>query len=141
MQMTLEGLKALLENPKTIAAITEKTELVFGIQEHGKIRPAQEHMLSLVINQYFERNSFTKDDGKNDYEFKQINLSVHSGFVSVWMQVGRIGDEGTLASIICRDKVHCFIGVRGALKAKGKVTSKSRETTARKLHEVISLHY
>lgn len=138
MQMTLEGLKAILDNPQTVAAITEKTEFEFIIQEDGQLRPKQREMMRVLINKYFDRNSGS-DHSK--YEFKKLLLQVYPGFVSVYIVVGMKGDEGTMAEIFARDKVHAFVHIRGGLKANGKVTSKSRSKTVHGLFEVTSLHH
>lgn len=50
-----------------------------------------------------------------DYEFKKWEVTENKYFVSVVFVVGMKGDEGTLASIICRDRAQLFIGKRGGI--------------------------
>ena len=50
-----------------------------------------------------------------DYEFKKWEVTENEYFVSVVFVVGMKGDEGTLASIICRDRAQLFIGKRGGV--------------------------
>lgn len=48
-------------------------------------------------------------------EIKRFEIEDFIGFVSLYIEVGNIGDDDTLASIICRDRVHVFIGKRGGI--------------------------
>ncbi|MCR5295137.1 MAG: hypothetical protein K6E30_08230 [Lachnospiraceae bacterium] len=51
----------------------------------------------------------------NKYEFKEFTVSENEYFVSVVVEIGMIGDEGTMAEIYCRDRAHLFIGPRGGI--------------------------
>ena len=54
--------------------------------------------------------------GPEKYEFKQFEVTDHEwGTVSVALETGMKGDEGTLAAIFARDYCHIFIGPRGAI--------------------------
>ena len=59
-------------------------------------------------------------------EVKVFEVRQHGGFVSVYVEVGRIGDEGTLASVFCRYRGHFFIGRRGKIQAKRGKASKAK---------------
>ena len=65
-----------------------------------------------------------------EYEFKSWDVREHYRFVSVYAEVGRVGDEGTLAAMYCRDRVHLFIGERGAMSYP--VTSNGRYVCRRR---------
>lgn len=52
------------------------------------------------------------------YEVKMLNIAQCGSFVSVAIQVGINGDEGTMASILCREYGHFFVGRRGKITAK-----------------------
>lgn len=58
---------------------------------------------------------------KGKYEIKRYEVDeLECGLVSVVLEVGMIKDEGTWASIMCRDKVHLFIGKRGCITCYDK---------------------
>lgn len=63
----------------------------------------------------------------DDDEFKKFEVTeLNYGGVSVIIETGTKGDEGTLAQVFCRYRVHVFVGKRGGLtyyNARG--TSKS----------------
>jgi len=54
-------------------------------------------------------------DNFSNYEYKTFKLT--SGYKShyLYVVVGRVGDEGTMAEIFCRDKAHFAIGERGRI--------------------------
>lgn len=56
----------------------------------------------------------TKELHKNG-EFKTWEIDENEYFVSVYVVVGGVGDEGTLAGVICRERCHLFIGKRGGV--------------------------
>lgn len=49
------------------------------------------------------------------YEIKEWRLIENEYFISVIVEVGLKGDEGTLAEVFCRDRAHLFIGKRGGI--------------------------
>lgn len=51
-----------------------------------------------------------------NYEIKEWRVEENEFFVSLVVEVGMIGDEGTLASIFGRDRLQVFIGKRGGAK-------------------------
>ena len=51
----------------------------------------------------------------DEYEIKEWDVHENEYFVSLVVETGRKNDEGTLASIICRDRAHLFIGKRGGI--------------------------
>ncbi len=52
---------------------------------------------------------------ESDYEYKRFEINENEYFVSLVMEVGRKGDEGTLGAIYARDRCHLFIGKRGGI--------------------------
>ena len=57
---------------------------------------------------------------KDTYEVKKWEVEECKYFVSVAFEVGIKNDEGTLASIFCRDRGHLFVGKRGGLSYYNK---------------------
>lgn len=66
--------------------------------------------------------------GKGGYEIKQYEVSDCDYFLSVVIETGSVGDEGTLASIICRERAHLFIGKRGGITYINKRGTQKRFT-------------
>lgn len=54
------------------------------------------------------------------YEFKKFEVTEHKYFVAVVIETGRIGDEGSLASLIARTYQNLFLGKRGGIRYYGK---------------------
>lgn len=52
---------------------------------------------------------------KDKYEIKTVEIDENEYFVSLYIETGLIGDEGTLASVFGRDGAHFFIGKRGGI--------------------------
>lgn len=73
---------------------------------------AQEKTLYRVLKM---ANEFDYSRGKGEYEIKRYEVDDCEYFISVVIETGIIGDEGTLASVLCRDRVHLFIGKRGGI--------------------------
>lgn len=48
-------------------------------------------------------------------EVKEFEVTENEYFVSVCAVIGMPDDEGTMAAILCRDRIHVFIGKRGAI--------------------------
>jgi len=62
------------------------------------------------------------------FEVKLVDMSPRKPEVSLITEVGRVGDEGTMAEIYARNRRHIFIGPRGGVKlanARGKGSFKS----------------
>lgn len=51
----------------------------------------------------------------DNQEIKTWEVTDCDSFVSLVVEYGYKGDEGTLASIICRTRAHLFIGKRGGI--------------------------
>lgn len=51
----------------------------------------------------------------DEYEFKMWEILDCGSFVDVRVETGRIGDEGTLAGIFCRERAQLFVGKRGGI--------------------------
>lgn len=61
------------------------------------------------------------------HEFKRIEVKVYHGLVFLITEYGMKNDEGTMASVLCRDHRHVMVGERGQLrlmnaKRRGRVT-------------------
>lgn len=57
-------------------------------------------------------------------EIKEEKIEeLNHGQVLMVIEVGNIGDEGTMASIICRDRDHVFIGPKGGCYTYSKARS------------------
>ena len=88
---------------------------------------AQERALQIIRRCAEEQLFF---GGKDKYEFKQWKVDENEYFVSVILEVGLIGDEGTMASIYARDRALLFVGKRGGIRypctnRKAKRTSRT----------------
>lgn len=59
--------------------------------------------------------TFDLSRGAGEYEMKEFTVNECKYFVSVVAEVGMVNDEGTLASILCRNRVQLFIGERGGI--------------------------
>lgn len=51
--------------------------------------------------------------GPEKYEIKRWEIKDYQSFVSLVLETGMKGDEGTLAEVFARDRAHLFIGPRG----------------------------
>lgn len=53
----------------------------------------------------------------SSYEVKELEVTTSEVWkdVLVSIEIGRVGDEGTLAELICRDHYQFFIGPRGGM--------------------------
>ncbi len=91
-----------------------------------------------LIN-HFEKNLVSEiysEKFAHNYEIKEFEVKKnYGGTQMVVMEVGRIGDEGTAASIFCRDRKIIFIGKRGGVKA---YNSKNQKFETVKLFQVFS---
>jgi hypothetical protein len=58
-----------------------------------------------------------EDEERADlYEFKVFEVAIFDGFVSLVWETGLIGDEGTLAALVCRTRRHIAIGPNGGVE-------------------------
>lgn len=73
--------------------------------------------------------------GSDRYEFKEFKVTEHEHFVNVVMEIGRKGDEGTMAEIYCRDRAQFFIGKRGGVRYP--VAKKNGDVVERPFRSVI----
>lgn len=54
--------------------------------------------------------------GHKNPEIKKFEVEeLEFGSVSLVAEVGSVGDEGTCAEILCRERIHVFIGKNGAI--------------------------
>lgn len=71
---------------------------------------AQEKAIERIKHAVLVNDSF--GDG---YEYKKFQITELDFAVEVITEVGRIGDEGTIAALCCRSKRQIFIGPKGGL--------------------------
>lgn len=81
---------------------------------------AQEKMIN-NIKYWMEKDLFFD---KEKYEVKKFEVEETAYFVSVVGEVGLKGDEGTLASVICRNRFHLFVGPKGGISYYNKKGTK-----------------
>lgn len=53
--------------------------------------------------------------GSDNYEIKKLETKEFDSFVSVVIVTGLKGDEGTMAELVARDRVHVFVGKKGGI--------------------------
>ena len=53
--------------------------------------------------------------GTSQVELKKCEIRESSEFVSLVIEVGHVGDEGSMAEVLCRDCRQFFIGKRGGV--------------------------
>ena len=75
--------------------------------------------------------TFDYSRGAGTYEIKEYKVEETEYFLSVVLEVGMIGDEGTMAQVFCRDRVHLFVGKRGGITYP--VTNKRGQWVQRQL--------
>lgn len=65
---------------------------------------------------------------RHDHEVKRVDVSDENEFfVSLVVEVGLVGDEDTMASVLCRDYRHIFIRPSGGLElVNAKLKGRSR---------------
>lgn len=51
----------------------------------------------------------------DNFEIKEWEVEDCGSFVAVTVETGLKNDKGTMASILCRDRAHLFIGKRGGI--------------------------
>lgn len=96
------------------------------VRRHGTGRtPSQDKAIECVRDALLEKNGRYSDREQVLKKFEVTDMDW--GSVSLVIEVGSEGDEGTLGSIFCRDYRHIFIGRSGGLKlVNAKAKSKSR---------------
>jgi hypothetical protein len=78
--------------------------------------PASDKHAELVVkfvDRVFERN---RRCSPRDIESKKFEVKNADGRTFVVLEVGMVGDEGSAASIYCRDYRHVVIGKRGGIE-------------------------
>lgn len=64
-----------------------------------------------------------------DKELKRFEIKrIHPNAISVVVEVGCVGDENDMRSVLCRHRIHAFIGPRGGIT----VSPRKNKTRARK---------
>lgn len=83
---------------------------------------------------------YTFFKGHKNPEIKKFEVEeLDCGLVSLIAEVGGVGDEGTYAAIMCRERIHVFIGKNGAITYfpfSIKNGAKSRRLGRRSLYHV-----
>lgn len=134
-------LKRLINDPVIEAAITDKTKLRFRLDQcdNWEMTKSQRRALASLLIRYFGYHSHLKP---NDYEFKEIDFVKWTRFVSVVLEVGGKNDEGTMAQLFCRSRIHAFVYRKGGVKARGRISLSSRDRKARGLKtDLIAIAY
>jgi hypothetical protein len=72
------------------------------------------------IQQYKLRGEISKSFGREYMEVKQFSVQNLGHVVSVVVEVGNKGDEGTMGAIYCRSRGHFFVGRNGKISIAGK---------------------
>jgi hypothetical protein len=114
---TLDEAKAAVDalmGPDVIPAAIEAANTTdWG--KKGSMTDTQRHVLYQLARALMERGGLGEKHMAG-YEFKQFDITwgLSNSFYVV-AEIGRKGDEGSMASIICRDRWHIAVGPRGGL--------------------------
>jgi hypothetical protein len=73
-------------------------------------------------------------------ELKEFDVNENEYFVSVVFEVGGKNDEGTLASIFCRERGQVFIGPRGGI-TYSVFSKKLKKTVEKPMKSLYSVYY
>lgn len=114
---TLDEAKAAIDalmGPDVVAkAEAEATVTDWG--KMGTMTDTQRRVVYQLARALMERGGLG-ERYMAEYEFKQFEIKWGlRGSFYVVAEVGRKGDEGSMASIICRDRWHIAVGPRGGL--------------------------
>jgi hypothetical protein len=84
----------------------------------------QERETARFAEQFLRNHSYGDGDR---YELKELKVEdMGNGRISIVVESGMKDDEGTMAAVLCRDRLHVFMGKRGGLTRindKGKSVS------------------
>lgn len=97
----------------------------------GGISPAERNRMTQAQEKAINRiRKLVEKECGEAYEVKKWIVSECEYFVDVVVEYGCIGDEGTLAELIARNRAHLFIGKRGGITyyATGKRNGLSKRT-------------
>lgn len=90
----------------------------------GVMTPTQEAEIEAVKVRFWARvtmGAILGPECEAKYEWKEFKHELLDwGAVSLVMEIGMKNDEGKLSSLLCRYRVHIFIGRKGRLFAYGK---------------------
>ena len=88
--------------------------------------PSQKKAVQAIRQEIIDRHGYGDTKEFKKFEVKELDWG---GKISVCTSYGLINDEGTMASIFCRDERYLFVGPRGGIelanckrKSKAKVT-------------------
>lgn len=98
-----------------------------------------------TIDQLKKQIIDSKSCGKPElYEFKEITVKESDYFVSFVTEYGRKNDEGTVAAIMCRDRRHFIIGLKGGVKLVGlsaNMHSSTPPSTVRGVFKCVNFYH
>ena len=77
----------------------------------------QESVINAIEAYMLHRYVIGKRDDEKRYEIKYKQVDpITENTISLVIETGLIGDEGTLAAILCRDRIHVFVGKKGGVR-------------------------
>lgn len=93
------------------------------------ITPKQQAALDWLRRELLHHHGLGRIGRAHEYEYKRWDVRPVGHKLSLVAEIGRIGDEGTYAQLLARDRRHILIGVRGGLQllnAKNKARARGR---------------
>ena len=110
----------------TIYVKQELTTKNFINLEEMEMTKAQEAVIKTVESYMLNRMCKRNEDNRYEVKRKEVD-EITENTVSLVIETGLKGDEGTMAAILCRDMVHLFIGKKGGVSCYVKARSGSRK--------------
>lgn len=80
-----------------------------------KRTPSQDRAIQKLIRKAWQAAAGYDLAYEDEYEWKRFKVEPIGRTLSVVIELGRIGDEGTAASVFCRTRGHAFVGPRGGI--------------------------
>jgi len=106
------------------AELVEKAVANIDLPDWGTKQPltaSQHRVLARLVKDIAYHDFY----GAERYEFKRFDLTYgYKGRIFLVTETGLIGDEDTYASVLCRNRRHMCIGVRGGVQAMSGKKSK-----------------
>ena len=128
------------KSAKFIEQLVETEVKERGYADDAEISRKQVTALKRILRIIFETDAHcsTSLDIAKEHEFKRLEVKkLAYGALSVATDVGRIGDEGTYASLLCRQHRHFFIGKAGGFSCVFMSKDKTRTRTGRGINGVM----
>lgn len=82
--------------------------------------PKQERLIEYIRKNYvaiMHGEAYTATNELKRFEVTELGVG---GIVSLVAESGLVGDEGTMAAIFARNRIHIFIGPKGGIKYYNK---------------------